>query len=55
MTTFQWGWLAGSVVTFKCGRYVESVDVEVLGMVETWERLKWAAITCGNPVRALQS
>ena len=37
----------GSVVTFKCGKYIESFDVEMLGWYETYERVKYAAITAG--------
>jgi len=35
------------VVTFKYGRYVESFDVEMLGAYETYERIRYAAITAG--------
>ncbi len=38
---------SGHVVTFKAGRYIEAFDVSVLGIFDTAERIKWAAITCG--------
>lgn len=35
------------VVTFKFEGYIESFDVQVLGVYETYERIRWAAITAG--------
>lgn len=35
------------IVTFQYGKYIESFDVEVVGIYETYERIKWAAITAG--------
>lgn len=34
-------------VTFKYGRYVESFDVEGKGLYETYEAIKWIAVTAG--------
>ena len=33
--------------TFRYGRYVESFDVEGKGLYETYEAIKWIAITAG--------
>jgi hypothetical protein len=38
------------VVTFKYGRYVESFDIRDLGFLQTYERIKFAAITAGLPL-----
>jgi hypothetical protein len=35
------------VVTFRYGRYIESFDIQDLGVYETYERVKYAAITAG--------
>jgi hypothetical protein len=38
------------VVTFRYNRYVESFDISLLGMYETYERVKYAALTAGLPL-----
>lgn len=35
------------VVTFRYRGYVESFDISNLGMYETYERVKYAALTAG--------
>jgi hypothetical protein len=35
------------VVTFKTGRYVESFDIRDLSIYESWERIRFAALTAG--------
>lgn len=37
-------------VTFRYGRYVESFDIRDLGFLQTYERIKFAAITAGLPL-----
>ncbi len=34
-------------ITFKSGRYVEHIDIRFIGYLETYERLKIAALTAG--------
>lgn len=34
-------------VTFKYGSFVESFDIEFLGPYDTFERIRYAAITAG--------
>jgi hypothetical protein len=34
-------------VTFRSGRYVEHIDVRMLGMLETYEAIRYAAVTAG--------
>jgi hypothetical protein len=34
-------------VTFKFGRYIEHIDMRHLGLFESYEALKYAAITAG--------
>jgi hypothetical protein len=37
-------------VTFRYGKYVESFDIRDLGFLQTYERIKFAAITAGLPL-----
>ena len=49
-TTFTLRRNRDGTATFRYGRYVEHIDPRHLGLMQTYEAIKYAAITAGLPL-----